>query len=93
MFITVRIGLKKPCMIRQKNIKLLEVWREEQSIKSSNQSMKVSHPRRYLREQCTRNDHGYEKFGNLPGFAIGWSVLDLLGRSVDERGEKSFKTR
>lgn len=50
MVITIKIGLKNPCMIEQKNIKLLEVWREEQSIESM--------LRRYIGEQFTRNDHG-----------------------------------
>lgn len=79
-------------MIRQKNMKLLKIQREDQSIKSSKRIIK-SHPRRNLGEQFTGNVHGNEKLGNLQGFPPGWSVLDLLGRSTDEQGEKGFRTR
>lgn len=79
-------------MIRQKNIKLLEIWREDQCIKSSKRIIK-SHPRRNFGEQLIRNVHGNEKLGDLWAFIPGWAVLDLLGRSTDEKGEKGFKTK
>lgn len=79
-------------MIRQNNVKLLEIWREDQSIKSSKKTIK-SHPRRNLGEQLTKNVHGNEKLGDLWGFAPDWAVLDLLGRSTDEQGEKGCKTK
>lgn len=79
-------------MIRWKNIKLLEIWREDQSKKSSKRSIK-GHPRRNLGEQLTRNAHGNENLGDLWGFTPGWAILGLLGRSTDEQGEKDFKTR
>lgn len=79
-------------MIRQNNIKLLEIWREDQSIKSSERNIKI-HPRRNFGEQLTRNVHGNEKLGDLWAFTPGWTVLDLLGRSTDEQGKKGFQSK
>lgn len=79
-------------MIRQKNIKLFEIGRADQSIKSGKRNIK-SHPRGKLGEQFIRKVHGNEKLGDLQGFTPSWAVLDLLGSSTGEQGEKGFKTR